>query len=84
MLGFSEAWAPASDEAKKAPEHRVLQGQQPHRLAVGRAIPWSGCVPAEPASVSPGEQKIAADGFPRQCQSGERTGKVIVVDGFQR
>jgi hypothetical protein len=62
----------------------LLVGRQPHRLAVGRAIPWSGCVPAEPASVSPGEARIAADGFPGQCQSGQRTGKAIVADIFKR
>jgi hypothetical protein len=46
--------APASDGGKKVPERRSFRDQEPHRLAVVRAIPWSGCVPAEPASVSPG------------------------------
>ena len=28
------------------------------RHTVGRAIPWSGCSPAEPASVSPGKASV--------------------------
>jgi hypothetical protein len=54
----------------------VILGQTPRvassgvkmafRHTVGRVIPWSGCVPAEPASVSPGERTIPQSSSPRQ------------------
>lgn len=50
-----------SDGGKRAPIH--LRGWGPllgfHRHTVGRVIPWSGCVPAEPASVSPSKESLA-------------------------
>ncbi len=53
---------PASDGEDKAPERRPPRGPEDHRPAVGRVIPWSGCVPAEPASVSPGKATVPGTG----------------------
>src|SRR5215211_1436459 len=49
MTGVSERGA-HSPEAGDA----SLGAKMAFRRTVGRVIPWSGCVPAEPASVSPG------------------------------
>src|SRR5271155_3888420 len=50
-----------------------------HRHTVGRVIPWSGCVPAEPASVSPGEESVSGNGRARQARMSSGSGKVTVV-----
>ncbi len=39
-----------------------------HRRAVDRVIPWSGCVPAEPAAVSPGVEGVIETDDDRQEQ----------------
>ena len=53
-----------SDGGKRSPATEVTEDRWcgAHRATVGRVIPWSGCVPAEPASVSPGEESVAASG----------------------
>ena len=42
--------------------------------------PLAGCVPAEPASVSPGVRTVPRGGSSGQDQLASRSGKVIVVD----
>jgi hypothetical protein len=51
---------------KRAPRRaKPLGAAECHRHTVGRAIPWSGCVSAEPASVSPDEGTVLENG-PRE------------------
>ena len=48
---------------------------------VGRAIPWSGCAPAEPASVSPGAGEVPRESERRKAKErpGGREGVVAKV-----
>src|SRR3954447_16588356 len=68
-------------KGEDAPGARVASpgDKMAFRRTVGRAIPWSGCVPAEPASVSPGGKRLLRKPSPAQCQSRRAAGKVIVV-----
>src|SRR4029077_8443695 len=53
---------------KRPPSTNVVGGRfgVAHRPTVGRAIPRLGCVPAEPASVSPGDETIPGNGGRKQ------------------
>ena len=52
--------ARVSERSEKAPEagDASLGVERAFRHTVVRAIPWSGCVPAEPASVSLGARDV--------------------------
>ena len=70
-----------SDGEKRSPATEVVEDRcgAAHRATVGRVIPWSGCVPAEPASVSPGAESVAWEGATGQDRLPSGSGKVIVV-----
>ena len=73
--------ARVSDGGKRSPATEVTEDRfcGAHRATVGRVIPWSGCVPAEPASVSPGETSVTGNDSARQARLSSGSGKVIVV-----
>jgi len=73
-----------SDGEKRSPATEVVEDRWygAHRATVGRVIPWSGCVPAEPASVSPGAESVAARGTAEQARLSGESGKVIVAGGL--
>ncbi len=50
----------------KGPGALAAPGRWGHRPAIDRAIPRSGCVPAEPASVSPGRGSVTGKGLAEQ------------------
>src|SRR5205807_2121982 len=81
--GFSKAllWCSMGGRERGPPSTYVVGGRfwAVHRDTVGQVIPWSGCVPAEPASVSPGEERLPGNGSARQARLWCRSGKVIVV-----
>src|SRR5439155_19121016 len=79
--GFSEAWLWCPMGERGPPSTRVVGGRfgGAHRHTVDRVILWSGCVPAEPASVSPGAESVAGNGSGRQARLLSGSGKVIVV-----
>jgi hypothetical protein len=69
------------EEKEDPPSTDVVGGRfwGVHRDTVGQIIPWSGCVPAEPASVSPGEESVPRSGSAQQARLLSGSGKVIVV-----
>ena len=51
---------------------------------VGQAIPRSGCVSAEPASVSPGAPRIARQRGQEQAQGSDQEEKAKVADSVEK
>jgi hypothetical protein len=58
--GVSQGIRSGVRRAGRAPGCHSTRGAWRHRRALGRAIPRSGCAPAEPASVSPGAGRGAS------------------------